>query len=553
MTTLKVKHLNRYKDIVWLLFKYGRSDLVREIGQEIDLPEEDREQTFTALQPEELAKDLERLGPTFIKLGQLLSAQADLIPEAYIDALVKFQDHADPFSFPEVEKIFMSELGVRIHDIFQEFDRTPFTAASLAQVHRAVLPSHRVVAVKVQRPHIQVKILEDLEVLEEIASLLERRTDWGKRYGLLTIMNQLRTTIMNELDYKKEALNLLSFKRNLQEFHDLVIPSPIEDYTTSRILTMDLIPGQKITQLDPLVKMDINGEQLAQSLFQAYLKQILIDGLVHVDPHAGNIYLTEDNRLMIFDLGMVAHIPPQMQNGILKLILAVSEGQGEEAADLMIKLGQITEQFNYYQFKNRTAEVVAEFQELSIAQMSMGRLLLRVASIGGESGVLMPPQFNLLGKAFLNLDKVAKALAPHFNPNSAIRDNASNLLSQRVQCDFTQGIFHRTLMEGAEMFQHLPAQLNSIFDILAKNQLKLNVNAIDERQLMSGFEKIANRITLGLIFASLIIGAALLSRVPTTFTLFNYPGISIILFSAAAIGAFILLFNILILDKDHFK
>lgn len=444
-------------------------------------------------------------------------------------------------------------MGVKIHDAFKEFDPHPFAAASLAQVHRAVLPSNRVVAVKVQRPHIQAGIIEDLEVLEEIATLLERRTSWGKRYGLLNFVHQLRTTLTNELDYKKEAINLMTFKRNLQEFRDILIPSPIEDYTTSRILTMDFIAGQKITHLSPLIKMDINGERLAQELFEAYLKQILIDGLVHVDPHPGNIYLTEDNRLVILDLGMIAHIPPQLQNGILKLILAVSEGQGEEATDIIVKLGQVTEYFNYYQFKNYTSNLVAEFQDLNISQMSIGKLLLRMASIGGETGIIMPAQFNLLGKAFLNLDKVAKALAPEFNPNAAIRENASDLLTQRVQKNFTKGVFYRTLIEGAEMFQHLPSQLNSIFDILAKNQLKLDVDAIDERRLMIGFEKIANRITLGLILAALIIGAALLSRVPTSFTLFNYPGIAIILFLAAALGAFILMINILLSDENRSK
>ncbi|WP_228840690.1 ABC1 kinase family protein [Candidatus Protochlamydia phocaeensis] len=549
MTNLQLKHIKRYKDFAWLLVKYGRSDLLKEVRAELPQLEEGRTETAGMPKPEELAKDLQKMGPTFVKLGQLLSTQSDIFPDAYIEALSKLQDKAEPFSYEEVEKIFKEELGVRIQDIFKDFEKEPLAAGSLAQVHKAVLPSDRIVAVKVQRPHIQAGIIEDLDVLEEIATFLEKQTTWGKRYNLVDKVIQLRTTLLNELDYRKEAINQISFKRNLKEFRRILIPSPVEDYTTSRILTMDFISGQKITDISPLIKMEIDGERLAEDLFEAYLKQIIIDGLVHIDPHPGNIYLSQDNRLVILDLGMVARIAPQLQTGLLKLLLAVSEGQGEEVADIIIRLGQKTDEFDYHVFREHISNLVAQYQDLNLAQMAIGQVLIKISGASAETGVKLPPAFNLLGKALLNLDRVGKALAPHFSPNESIRENATALLTERMRRNFSAGVFFRTFIEATEFVQHLPAKMNNILDILSKNELKLDVDAFNERRLMIGFEKVANRITLGLVLAALIIGAALLMRIETNFTIWGYPGLAILLFLAAALGGLALIINILMSDE----
>lgn len=550
MTTLQVKHIKRYKDLVWLLMKYGQTDLVKEF--ETDMPVSDQvspELPEGSPTPDELLKDLQQLGPTFVKLGQLISTQTDLLPDAYADALSKLQDQADPFPYSEVEKIIQEEFGVKIQDIFDEFDEKPLAAASLAQVHRAVLPSQRVVAVKVQRPNIRKGIIEDLDVLDEIARFLENKSKWARRYAVVDKIRELRATLINELDYKKEAVNLATFKRNLREFRNIIVPSPVEDYTTTRVLTMDFLEGKNITKISPLIKMEIDGERLADELFRAYLKQILLDGLVHVDPHPGNVYLTEDKRIILLDLGMVTRIPPQMQMGLLKLLIAVSEGQGEEVADIIIRLGQRTDEFDYHRFRDQVAKLVAQYQELNWSQLPVGRLILKISGIAAETGVLVPPTLNMLGKALLNLDRAGKTLAPNFNPNDAIRENAAKFLDERMRRNFSMGVLYRTLLEGTEFLQHLPTRLNDFLDILSKNDLKLQVDAIDEKRLMVGFEKIANRITVGLILAALIIGASQLMRVQTNFTIWGYPGLAMLLFLAAAIGGVILVINILRTDE----
>src|SRR6266487_5251485 len=339
MVSLKAERLKRYKDVLLLLVKYGRSDLVKQAGldHEIEL-----DQNSLAVVPEakELAADLEKLGPTFIKLGQLLSTRADLLPEPYLEALARLQDQIEPFPFQEVERIVSGELGVRISKAFTDFDREPLAAASLAQVHRAYMRDGRAVVVKVQRPHIREQIVEDLEALNEVAHFIDAHTELGKRYEFENMLLDLRRSLLRELDFKLEASNLLTIAANLREFVHIVIPEPVEDFTTSRLLTMEYIPGKKITSLSPLRLLEIDGIALAEDLFHAYLKQVLVDGLFHADPHPGNIFLADDDRIALLDLGMVERLLPGFQSKLLRLLLAISEGRGEEAAEIALTMGE---------------------------------------------------------------------------------------------------------------------------------------------------------------------------------------------------------------------
>ncbi|PYS56985.1 MAG: ABC transporter, partial [Acidobacteria bacterium] len=234
----KTEQLKRYKDIIALLIKYGRSDLVREAG--LSTPAIRRESLALIgkePQPEELASDLENLGTTFIKLGQLLSTRGDLLPEPYLDALARLQDKVEPFSFEEVDAIVSSELGIRISKAFAEFDPEPLAAASLAQVHRARMRDGRAVVVKVQRPGVREQIVNDLEALEEVASFIDAHTEIGKRYEFVNMLEDLRRSLLREIDFQREGNNLIRLGDSLSSFRLIVIPEPIDDFTTSRVLT----------------------------------------------------------------------------------------------------------------------------------------------------------------------------------------------------------------------------------------------------------------------------------------------------------------------------
>ena len=549
--SLKPQHLNRYRQIAWLFVKYGRSDLVKNAGLEEVLEAEQRVTPKEAAKAEELASDLEKLGPTFIKLGQLLSTRVELLPRAYLDALSRLQDKVEPFSFGDVEKIVSEDLSVRMAKAFTQFEAKPVASASLGQVHIARLRDGRAVAVKVQRPDIREALVDDLEALEEIAQFLDQHTEFGKRYEFTKLLEQFRQSLLRELDYRQEAQNLATFREQLQNYTLIILPAPIPDYCTARVLTMEYVPGKKITDMSPLARMDFDGAALAEELFRAYLDQILVHGFFHADPHPGNVFITPDYRIALLDLGMVGRVLPRLQEELLQLLLAISEGHGEEAAQVAIKIGEGKEDFNEQEFTRKIAELVAVQKTATVEQMQVGRLVLEVTHIAADNGIRVPQELALLGKTLLNLDQVGRALEPQFDPNASIRRNAARILQQRLLKSLSPGNLFSGILELKDLVQRLPARLNKFIDALANNELKVSVDAIDEHKLMVGFQKVANRITVGLIVAALIVGAALLMRVETTFRIWGYPGLAIIFFIAAATCGVVLLINILFYDKSN--
>ena len=551
---LKPDHLKRYKDIVALLIKYGRSDLVREAG--LSTPAIRRESladTGKESQPEELASDLEYLGATFIKLGQLLSTRGDLLPEPYLDALARLQDKVEPFSFAEVDAIVSSELGIRISKAFAEFDPEPLAAASLAQVNRAQMRDGRAVVVKVQRPGVREQIVNDLEALEEVASFIDAHTEIGKRYEFVNMLEDLRRSLLREIDFQREGNNLIRLGDSLSSFRRIVIPEPIDDFTTSRVLTMDYIPGKKITALSPLRLMEVDGAKLSEELFRAYLKQTLVDGFFHADPHPGNVFLTDDNRIALLDLGMVSNIGSTFQENYLRLLLAISNGRGDEAAEISIKMGEPKARFDDSDFRHRVADLVAEHADTALDRIDAGQVVLRIQRIAADTWFRLPPEFTMIAKTLMNLDRVVYILAPNFDPNAIIKEEATSLILRNVVKSVEPSKVMSGVLEIKEFVEKFPGRINKILDVIGNNELKIGVDAIDERVVLDGLQKVANRITIGLVLAALIVGAALLMRVETSFRLFGYPGLPMIFFLLAAIGALILIFNILLYDKKPKK
>jgi predicted unusual protein kinase regulating ubiquinone biosynthesis (AarF/ABC1/UbiB family) len=297
--------------------------------------------------------------------------------------------------------------------------------------------------------------------------------------------------------------------------------------------------------------MEFDGAGLAEELFRAYLEQILVNGFFHADPHPGNVFITADHRVALLDLGMVGRIMPRLQEDLLQLLMAISEGRGDEAANIAIKIGEKKEDFDSKEFTRRISGIVAQQKAATVEQMQVGRLVLEVTQTSAENGIRVPPELTMLGKTLLNLDQVGRALEPEFDPNASIRRNAAEIMQQRLVRSLSPGNLFSGVLELKDLLQRLPSRLNKIIDAISNNELKISVDAIDERTLIVGFQKVANRITVGLILASLIVGAAMLMRVDTSFRIWGYPGLAIIFFLVAAGGGIALLINILFYDKSN--
>lgn len=533
-----------------LLWKYGRSDLVKQmdfLDQTIE-PQEMPVSEVSVL-PEQLADDLEAMGPTYVKLGQMLSSRSDLLPEPYLKALARLQDRVKPFPFEDVEQIILTELGVRISKAFSRFDQKPIAAASLGQVHSAALRNGREVIVKVQRPDIRKQITEDFEVLGQIAEFLEAHTEFGRKHRILGVLEEFRVTIQQELNYEREAQNLVTLGENLREFDKIQVPQPVRDYSTHSVLTMDYVQGRKITNLSPLARLDVDGAPLADELFRAYLKQILVDGIFHADPHPGNVFLTDDGRIALLDLGMVGHVTPMMEENLLKLLIAVGESNSEQAADILIQISQTTDDFNQAEFCRHIGLLMSLWQNQSLRQFNVGKSLLEMSKHAVDNGLYVPTELTLLGKTLLQMDEVGKILDPTFDPHASIRRNASALMTQRFRKTFSQGNVFNSLLELKNFVAGLPVRLNRLLDLFTDPDLEVKIRVVDAKVIVEGFQKIANRITAGIILASLILGAALLMQVQTNFRIFGYPGLAILCFLAAAGGGVWLLIGIFLQDQ----
>jgi ubiquinone biosynthesis protein len=559
---LSTTHLRRYKEIAVLFWKYGRSDLAKQMGvdegearahhddENFKRSTSDKSRRVT---PEQLVDDLEAMGPTYVKLGQVLAGRPDLLPEAYRKSLERLQDNVKPFSYEEVEKIIEQELGVRISKAFSEFDREPIAAASLGQVHQAKLRDGKPVVVKVQRPDIRPIIAQDFAVLSELAATLDAHTKMGRRYRFSTMIEEFHLTIQNELNYEREAQNLITVGKNLQDFKSIQVPQPVMDYSTRSVLTMEYVSGQKITSLSPLARLDVNGAALCEEVFRAYLKQVLVDGIFHADPHPGNVFLTDEGRIALLDLGMIGHTAPHMQENLLKLLLAISDHDSDAVADTVIRASERTTEFNAAEFRRKTNQFIARTRDQGLAQVKVGQSILELSRSAVENGLYTPSELALLGKTLLQLDEIGRILAPEWDPNASVRRNVDEFLSERMKKDISKGNVLTSVLELKGFVGGLPSRLNRIMDSVANNEIEVKVKSVDARWVMSGMEKIANRITTGLILASLVIGASLLMRVPTSFQLFGYPGLAILCFLCAAAGGFYLVLTIFIHDHKDKK
>ena len=528
--SLKPHHLARYKDIAGLLVKHGRSRELRNFDPEAAPPDDSSIEEDART----LVDDLESMGPTFIKLGQLLSTRADLLPPAYLDALSRLQDNVEPIGFDVVEETVTSEIGARISNAFQSFDSTPRASASLGQVHRAVLRDGRPVAVKVQRPGIRQRIVEDMEVIEELAEFLDSHTGVGRAYGFRGMVEEFRRSIMAELDFRLEAANLRLLGSHLAGYPRIVVPQPVDDYTTSTVLTMDLVDGRNVGSLGPLAHLESDRCALAQDLFDAYLDQILVHGFVHADPHPGNVLLTSDGRLALIDLGMVVRIAPELQDDLLRLLLALAEAHGTGVAAVLAGLGQKLETWDQLQFERAITSLIQRNQAKTVGQLEAGRLVGELARVAGECGLRPPVELTMLGKTLLNLDQVAQKIDPDFDPNSAIKRHVGEIMRRKMLQSASPAKLLSSAMDAKEFVERLPGRVNKVMDALAEGQMTLNIQGIDERELMRGIQKLANRLTAGLVIAALIVGAAMLMRIDTQAKLFGYPTVAIVCFLAAA-------------------
>ena len=549
---LKPRNIGAYRDLLVLFTKYGRKDFRLNLRPDEILVSDTNEEPAepdVARRAEAFAKALKEMGPTYVKFGQVLSTRPDVVPPEYIDALEQLQDQIEPFSFAEVEKIVESELNVRISKAFEVFEATPLAAASLGQVHRAVLRDGREVVVKVQRPDVREQVRKDLDVFTDIAHTLEEHTDLGRKMNLVAAIEQARTTLLNELNYVQEAHNMDVLRENLKDFAQIYIPHVVADLSASRVLTTELVRGRKVSKLTPLALIENNYAELAGVLTRAYLKQICVDGIWHSDPHPGNVFIRDHDegpQIVLLDFGMVSRIGQDVQDEVIKLLLAVSNNRGPEVAEACIRLSEVGEHFDPTKFLREISQVVATVHDADAQQINAGQIIFHVVSIANSNDLKAPPELTMLAKTLLNLDGITKKLDPKYNPEAVIRDYAEELMQQKLQQKFAPHNFYPALLDLNQLVLDLPRRAREITDLTAAGRLTFGIKLTQAEEFLAGIHKIANRITVGVIIAALLIASSMMMRI--------YPRFAMIGYVLAAVAGIYLVVTTLVNDhKDREK
>lgn len=545
------QRIARHRDVLRLLIRHARGDLVDQAGLEAELQDLDNTESAGGDHDDDaigFATDLEAMGPTFVKLGQLLSTRADLLPENYLRALSRLQDEVEPVPVAEIRAVVEDELGMPVKDVFVAFDDEPMAAASLAQVHRARLADGTEVVVKVQRPGLADTVREDLRVLGDLAKLVDSTTEIGRRFAFGEFLDSFRTSFVAELDFRTEADNLHAFDDLLTDYEHISVPLPVDRLVTRRVLTMSCVEGVKVTDLGPLARQEIDGHGLADELTRAYIDQILVHGLLHADPHPGNILLSGD-EIVLLDLGMVTRLGHRIRRHLLDLTLAIAEQRADDAVDVLRQAGTPLADFDANHLETKLAELLSRHSGAAMNRLDTGSVLLELSRACASSDLRPPAELAMVGKALLHLDEVTRRLDPDFVPNQTVEDHAGKLLRLHVEGDVSRLRAARAALDMGRFMENLPRRADRVLTDLSEGNLRIGVDAIDQDELLRGMEKIATRLTAGIVLAAMLVGAALAMRVETDLQLFGLPALAAVFFVLAGIGGCVLVAHVFVIDR----
>jgi ubiquinone biosynthesis protein len=509
--------LRRYRQILAVLLKYGFGDLLAKL--KVRHPLLGRLPRLRAIKeledlsrPARLRLAFEELGPTFIKLGQLLSLRPDLLPPEYAAELAKLQDEAMPLPFAQIKGKVEAQLGRALGELFQEFGEEPLAAASLAQVHRALLRDGTEVVVKVQRPGIWETIRADLIILEDLAHFLVRHLPESEPFDPPGVVREFAKTLRRELDFVREGRNMELFRRNFQGDPTVYIPKVFWEYTTSEVLTMERIVGVKVTDLQGLERAGLDRHQVALNGANAILKQIFEHGLFHADPHPGNILVLEGNVIAPLDFGMVGRLDLELRERVGQLILAIARGDLAGLVRTLRELGSLDEQVDLLALRADLADLLDRYSKTPLYRLELGRLLDEMMALVREHRLRLPPNLVMMGKALVIAEGVGRALDPELELLALAQPYLERLALRRGPLQKALQGWAGAWAESRELFQELPEGLRSIMSRLRQGRLKVQFELLGLERLMQELDRASNRLAFALIIAALIIGSSLVMQ-----------------------------------------
>ena len=465
----------------------------------------------------EFRRALEQLGTTFLKLGQLLSSRPDLLPDVYIDELSKLVDDVPPFPFSEVERVVEEDVG---RGVVVRLDPEPLAAASIAQIHAALLADGREVVLKVRRPGIVEQVDLDLDLVRSAVGFLEKRSETAQLLQLRALADELEVHLRAELDFVEEASNTELIAKQLAGNEDLVVPGVIRPYVTERLLVLERVHGRKLTAEHGLPPE--RAQALAAGFFRAYIRQVTQAGVYHADPHRGNVLLTGDGRLALLDFGLLGRLDDETRTTLALLLLAISHNRSEDVAALLLSLSLTTLDSDEPAFVHELRRKLPRYHWRPLAGIRAGEALADLQRICLRHGIRLPASFALVGKTLAQADSIARTLDPGLDPIALIEEESLELMLSEVEARLEPDRLFGLLFTQLGALSRLPRRVAEVADRLETGTLKIGVvpSGLDETEHM--LRSLANRLGAALIVVGLLVSSALMASVDHTVSLVGF-------------------------------
>lgn len=521
-----IHHFPRYREVANILIKHGfgfifdRFTLAKLSGGRIFKKVDTEIRSFNL--GKRLRFALEELGPTYIKLGQLLSTRADLLSPEIITELEKLQNDVPPFPYEDIIQIFIRE-GIELERDFSYVNPQPIAAASIAQVHEAYLKSGERVVVKVQRPGIQNLIETDLEIISELSKLLEKRNSWARLYKISEIVDELGEALINELDFTKEARNADIFYNNHKNDEKVVVPQVYWDFSSKRVLTLEYIEGVKISDFVSLKKQEYSTAKIATNLVEALFKQIYEYGFFHADPHPGNIAITSGEKIIFYDFGQVGVVDDVTRDQYMNLLISMMRYDTNGVTRALLDMGIGSQHVNQQEFRRDVSRLQQKYYGLPLSEINVGESLGELVDLSIKYQMRMPSEFSLIVKMMMTVENIISQLDPQLSIIDIAEPYGKKVLKKKLSPRKLKNELADMVLDYADIARTMPGQVNNILRTIEEGELKVKMEHMNMKRLFARIDIMSNRLSLAIILASIIIGTSLIADKSSSNFLSQFP------------------------------
>ena len=538
-----IRTIRRYRTILGVLIKYGFGHFVEqlnidyylELGKRIVTRDKMHKELERLSQPQRLRMAMEELGPTFIKLGQLLSTRPDVLDQEFIQEFSKLQDEVPAVTLEQIKTQIRRELGYPADELFAEFSEEPLAAASIAQVHRGKLRSGEEVVFKIRRPGISKIVETDIDVLMGLAYLIEQHVPAIAIYDPVGLVKEFRRSISREMNFTREGRTVERFAANFADSTTVYIPKIFWDYSGEIVLTMEYVPGIKISHLEELRAQGYDLKEIAKRGADAFLKQVLDHGLFHADPHPGNVFVLPDQVICMLDFGMVGRLGQDLKEQLLDLLQALLERDVDSIISQLLYSGELTDTADLKNLRRDLHDFIEDYYDLVLQDIKIGRLFSEFIELLTHHRIHFPPDYMMLAKALVVMEGVGRQLDPNFNMISHMRPFVNRLLIERFSPKNISTQASRIAVAYTSLAKNLPHDIKEFINRLNRNQFKIDLEHRGLEKLVTDLDRSSTRVSFSLVIGSLIVGSSLVMQIDKGPMVFGFPLLGLLGYSIAGV------------------